>query len=150
MEISDLLTENLIELNLTGETKEEVLAEMVDLLKEEAKITSKSEFYQQILAREEEGTTGLGRGVAIPHGKSDVVNELALVFGRSEAGIDFDSRDGKPVHLFFMVADYEGHSPEYLELVGSITREIRKEDYRAELLNATDTGEVIAATEKYE
>jgi mannitol/fructose-specific phosphotransferase system IIA component (Ntr-type) len=49
-----------------------------------------------------------------------------------------------------MVADYEGHSPEYLELVGSITREIRKEDYRAELLNATDTGEVIAATEKYE
>lgn len=150
MKISDLLDENLIELDLAGETKEEALSEMVELLKEEDKITAKDEFYETILAREEEGTTGLGRGVAIPHGKSEVVNELALVFGRSEEGIEFSSRDHKPVHLFFMVSDYAGHSPEYLKMVAQLTKNVRQDDYREELLNADSEEEVIEITKKYE
>ncbi|MBM7557600.1 PTS sugar transporter subunit IIA [Halanaerobacter jeridensis] len=150
MKISELLDENLIELNLKGEVKEEVLAEMVELLKEEDKITDKDKFYQTILEREQEGTTGLGRGVAIPHGKSEVVNDLALVFGRSQAGIDFNSRDGQPVHLFFMVADYEGHSPEYLEMVAQLTKNVRQDDYREELLTAESEEEIIAVTKNYE
>lgn len=150
MKISDLLDENLIELDLAGETKEEVLAEMVELMKKEGKITDKDEFYQTILEREEEGSTGLGRGVAIPHGKSEVVNELALVFGRSEKGIDFSSRDHKPVNLFFMVSDYAGHSPEYLEMVAQLTKNVRQDEYREELLNADSKEEIIEITKKYE
>lgn len=150
MKISQLLTEDLIKLNLTGQNKKEVLAEMVELLKEEDKITNNDKFYQTILAREEEGTTGLGRGVAIPHGKSEVVNELALVFGRSKEGIDFNSRDGKPVHLFFMVADYEGHSPEYLEMVAQLTKNVRQDDYREGLLKAASKEEIIETTKNYE
>ena len=150
MKISELLDENLIELNLKGEVKEEALAEMVELLKEEDKITDKDKFYQTILEREQEGTTGLGRGVAIPHGKSDVVNDLALVVGRSKEGIDFNSRDGQPVHLFFMVADYEGHSPEYLKMVAQLTRNVRQDDYREELLQADSEKEIIEITKNHE
>ena len=150
MKISELLDENLIELNLKGEVKEEALAEMVELLKEEDKITDKDKFYQTILEREQEGTTGLGRGVAIPHGKSNVVNDLALVVGRSKEGIDFNSRDGQPVHLFFMVADYEGHSPEYLKMVAQLTRNVRQDDYREELLQADSEKEIIEITKNHE
>ena len=150
MKISELLDENLINLDLNGQDKEKVLAEMVDLLQHEDKITAKDEFYQTILEREEEGTTGLGRGVAIPHGKSEVVNELALVFGRSKEAVDFNSRDGKPVHLFFMVADYAGHSPEYLEMVAQLTKNVRQDDYREELLKADSKEEIIEITQKYE
>ena len=150
MKISELLDENLIELNLKGEVKEEALAEMVELLKEEDKITDKDKFYQTILEREQEGTTGLGRGVAIPHGKSNVVNYLALVVGRSKEGIDFNSRDGQPVHLFFMVADYEGHSPEYLKMVAQLTRNVRQDDYREELLQADSEKEIIEITKNHE
>ncbi len=150
MEISNLLDENLIKLNLKGESKAEVLEEMVELLKVEDKITSKEEFYKMVLAREEEGTTGFGRGVAIPHGKSEVVNDLSLVFGRSKRGIDFDSRDEKPVHLFFLVADYKGHSPDYLIILAKIAKKIRERDYREALLNADKESEVIEITKRYE
>ncbi|MGM0502717.1 MAG: PTS sugar transporter subunit IIA [Bacillota bacterium] len=150
MKISSALTKELIELDLKGENREEVLKEMVELMKEEDRITSKSEFYQTLLEREQEGTTGLGRGVAIPHGKSEVVNELALVFGRSEQGIEFNSRDGKPVHLFFMVADYKGHSPEYLKLVSQLTKNVRQDEFRESLLEAETKEEVIETIKEYE
>ena len=150
MKISSALTKNLIELDLVGDNKEEVLIEMIELLKQENKITSKPEFYQTILAREEEGTTGLGRGVAIPHGKSEVVNDLALVLGRSKQGIEFNSRDGKVVNLFFMVADYAGHSPQYLRLVAQLTKLARQDKYREQLLNVSKKEEVFEIIEKYE
>ncbi len=143
MDINKLTNENLVKLNLEADTKNEVLREMINLFEKENKIESVDEFYQTLLAREEEGTTGLGRGIAIPHGKSEVVKELTLAVGRSKEGIDYDSLDGKPVHLFFMVADYKGYSPGYLKMVSKLVSKLRIDEYRESLMNAENTEEVI-------
>ena len=80
MDINKLTNENLVNLNLEAESKNEALREMIKLFEKENKIESVDEFYQTLLAREEEGTTGLGRGIAIPHGKSEVVKERLLLY----------------------------------------------------------------------
>jgi fructose-specific phosphotransferase system IIA component len=143
MDINKLTNKNLVNLNLKGDTKKEVLKEMIELFEKENRITSADEFYQTILAREEEGSTGLGRGIAIPHGKSETVEELTLAVGRTEKGIDYNSLDGKPVNLIFMVADYKGYSPGYLKMVSKLVSKLRIDEYRKSLMNAESEAEVI-------
>jgi fructose-specific phosphotransferase system IIA component len=143
MDINKLTNENLVNLNLKGNTKKEVLKEMIKLFEKENRIISAEEFYQTILAREEEGTTGLGRGIAIPHGKSETVKELTLAVGRTNQGIDYNSLDAKPVHLIFMVADYQGYSPGYLKMVSKLVSKLRIDEYRESLMNAESETEVI-------
>ncbi len=143
MDINKLTNENLVNLNLKGNTKKEVLKEMIKLFEKENRIISAEEFYQTILAREEEGTTGLGRGIAIPHGKSETVKELTLAVGRTNQGIDYNSLDAKPVHLIFMVADYQGYSPGYLKMVSKLVSKLRIDEYRESLMNAESGTEVI-------
>jgi fructose-specific phosphotransferase system IIA component len=143
MDINKLTNKNLVNLNLKGNTKKEVLKEMIKLFEKENRITSAEEFYQTILAREEEGTTGLGRGIAIPHGKSEAVKELTLAVGRTNQGIDYNSLDAKPVYLIFMVADYKGYSPGYLKMVSKLVSKLRVDEYRESLMNAESKAEVI-------
>ena len=142
MELEEYLASGLVKLKLEGDTKEEVLQELVELLYEERKINSKEKFYQAIQEREKEESTGLGYGVALPHGKSEAVEELAVAVGRKECGIDFDSLDSKPAKLFFMIADSAGYSREYLQIVSNLAGQLRKKDLRKDLM-AADTEEEI-------
>ncbi|RQD72061.1 MAG: PTS sugar transporter subunit IIA [Halanaerobium sp. MSAO_Bac5] len=143
MDIQNLINKNLIIMNLESDNKEEAFKEIIDVLAEESKISSKDVFFETILSREEEGPTGLGRGIAIPHGKSKVVSELTLSFARSRDGIEYNSIDQKPVQLFFMVADYEGFSPDYLKMVSKLVSKMRDDKNRKALLEAESKTEVL-------
>ncbi|MFW5719320.1 MAG: PTS sugar transporter subunit IIA [Halanaerobium sp.] len=143
MKITKFLNKNLINLDLDTDNKEIALQEMVGLLKAEAKIQSEDEFLAKIIEREREGSTGFGRQIAVPHGKSKTVNELALAIGRSQKGIEYHSLDGKKIKLIFMVADYPDYSPKYLKLVSTLVSWLREDDFRKNLLKAEGKSEFI-------
>ena len=143
MKIEGFLNENLINLELNTDNKEDALIGMVKLLKKEDRIESEDKFLAKIIEREREGSTGFGRGIAVPHGKSETVNELSLSIGRSKKGIEYHSMDGRKVNLIFMVADYQGYSPEYLQLVSSLVSWLRDDKFRKELLDAENKSEFI-------
>jgi fructose-specific phosphotransferase system IIA component len=143
MKISKFLNKKLLKLDLETDNKETALKELVDSLKIEAKIQSKNKFLAKIIEREREGSTGFGRSIAVPHGKSETVNELALAIGRSKEGIEYHSLDGKKVKLIFMVADYPDYSPDYLKLVSTLVSWLRDDAFRKNLLNAVGKSEFI-------
>ncbi|MBM7557052.1 PTS sugar transporter subunit IIA [Halanaerobacter jeridensis] len=150
MKISELLTTDLIKLSTEAQDKDGILQEMIETLEKNNKISDKDEFYQVILEREEKSSTGVGNGVAIPHGQSDVVEEAALVFAKSEAGIDFDSRDGEPAKIFFMIAVPEGGSSDHLSVLSKLSRKLMHEDFRTDLLNADSKEELLEVIEAEE
>lgn len=150
MEITELLTPELIDLNLTANSKKEVLTKLIDLLDQAGKLDSKDEFYQAIQAREKESSTGVGHGVAIPHAKSEAVNSPALVFARSNTGVDFGSRDDKPAHLFFLIAVPETSSSQHLKILSTLSRQLMHEEFRQSLQEAASKEELLAVLTKEE
>jgi len=121
MKPTDHLTPNLINLDLHSSTKKEVLRELVGML--DVKNDHKPILLDMVMKREQLGSTGLGGSVAIPHGRSVIVNRLHMVFGMSRKGIYFKSLDKKKVYLFFLViAPHREVSNQYLPLLGSIAR----------------------------
>lgn len=113
MQIEEFLSENLINLDFNPVNKEDALSKMVQMFKKENKIKSETDFLNKIFKREKEGSTGFGRQIAVPHGKSKTVKELSLAVARVKNGLKYNSLDGQKVKLIFMVADYEGYSPQY-------------------------------------
>lgn len=150
MQITKMISKNLINLELNTDNKEDALIEMVNLLKREDKIESEDKFLAKIIEREREGSTGFGRRIAVPHGKSETVNELSLSIGRSKKGIEYHSLDGKKVKLIFMVADYPDYSPEYLKLVSTLVSWLRDDEFRNKLLDAENKSEFIKLFRKKE
>ena len=103
MKILDIMTEKSIIQDLRGRTKKEVLEELIDALLECKPELDRERLLSVLLERERLGSTGIGDGIAIPHGKLKDLDRLMLSFGRSSQGVDFESMDGKPVHLFFLL-----------------------------------------------
>jgi len=143
MEINKLLTEDLIKLETKAEDKKGILQEMIAKLAKAGKINDQEEFYQTILAREEKSSTGVGNGVAIPHGQSETVVEPALVFVKSAQGIDFASRDDQPAKIFFMIAVPKGGSSDHLSVLSKLSRKLMHQDFREDLLAADSKQEII-------
>src|SRR5271167_1475571 len=104
MKLVSFLREELIELELKSKTKDDVIQELIDLINKTGEITNLDEFKKTILEREQLETTGIGDGIAIPHGRTDSVKQLVIAFGRSAEGVDFQCLDSNPAHLFFMIA----------------------------------------------
>ena len=103
MKIDEILSKESIIPNLTGTNKEEVLREITDFLQNLGLIKDKGTLFNTLMEREKLGSTGIGENVAIPHGKSDELSQIIIVFGRSIEGLDFESLDQKPVHFVCMV-----------------------------------------------
>lgn len=120
MKITQLLTEETIILNLSATSKQQVLEELTRQLEQAGKLVDQQAFLQDILARESQSTTGIGEGIAIPHAKSVAVEAPAIAFGRSEHGLDYESLDGQPAHLFFMIAATEGANDDHLEALSRL------------------------------
>lgn len=121
MTLRELFTSQSVELNLKAETKDEALKELIELLG----LDSKSEgiLFKTLKRRENLGSTGIGKGIAIPHCRSLVVNELRLAYGRKEEGLDFQAIDDAPVHNFFLiVAPPLEVSNQYLPVLGKIAQ----------------------------
>ncbi|NHC38781.1 PTS transporter subunit EIIA [Bacillus sp. MM2020_1] len=150
MKITELLSINTILLNIEGNQKEETIDQLVEVLFKAGKISDRSEFKAAILKREEQSTTGIGDGIAIPHAKTKVVNEAAIVFGKSAAGVNYESLDGKPAHLFFMIAAPEGANNTHLEALARLSGLLMKAEVRYELLKATTPEEIIDTINRYD
>ena len=121
MLLRELFREDAVDLALGARTKDEVLKEMIRLLKLDEK--SEGMLYKMLKRRENLGSTGIGRGIAIPHCRSLVVNRLRVAFGRKPQGVDFKAIDGQPVHFFFLiVAPPLEVSNQYLPVLGKIAQ----------------------------
>jgi len=122
MKLSDLLDESVVKVGLESQDKEEVFAEMVELLVRAGRIEDRDRALQAILAREAMATTGIGGGVAVPHGKDASVKTLTAALGISEEGIEYDATDGEPVHLVFMVLAEANNPGPHVQCLGEIAR----------------------------
>lgn len=139
MKIMDFLNKKAINANLKATDKEGVIKELVDILvKAEAITTKKEEIAKILMAREALGSTGIGQGIGIPHGKSPNVKSLVAAFGLSKEGIDFESLDGEPAYIFFLLLAPEESAGPHLKALARISR-LLKDKYVRELLKKAET-----------
>ena len=144
MDIRELLRTDLMIMDLKAQTKAEVIDEMVRNLFEKGVIKDEEAYKKDIIKREEEGSTGMGDGIAIPHAHNEAVNEPAVMFAKSEAGVDYDSLDGQPAHLFFMIAAPEGGDNTHLQALAALSQVLMNPDVTSALKSA-DTPEKVQA-----
>ncbi|MFI8578198.1 fructose-specific PTS transporter subunit EIIC [Rossellomorea aquimaris] len=143
MRITELLTKDTIQLNISSASKTGVIDELVSVLDKSGKLEDPEEFKQAILNREAQSTTGIGEGIAIPHAKTSAVKAPAIAFGKSAEGVDYESLDGTPAHLFFMIAATEGANQTHLEALSRLSSMLMDPDVRKALLNASSKEEVL-------
>lgn len=142
--ITNLLTRECINLNLKGQTKQEIIDEMVEILYQGGKLNDKEEYKKAILAREAQSSTGLEEGIAIPHAKTSAVKIPSIAFGLSKNGVDYESLDGEPSKLFFMIAAPANASNTHIEILSKLTTMLLDDEIREKLLEVKTPEEVIS------
>lgn len=143
MKISDILTEDLVVSHLKGNSKQEIIDAMVDLVAASPKVLDKAKVRTAIFDREKIMSTGVGNGFAIPHGKTDAVTEIVAAFAVTEREIDYDSLDEKPVRLVFLLVGKDNLVGPHIKLLSRISRLMNKEEFRNQLLATTSAKEII-------
>ncbi|PGS74293.1 PTS fructose transporter subunit IIABC [Bacillus cereus] len=134
--LTDITNLELIETDLKGETRDDIIDEMIQKLKHVGALHSVTEFKQAIMNREQESTTGIGVNIAIPHGKSDAVRKPSVVFGIKQSGIDWKSLDGTEAKLIFMIAvPKENEGNQHLKILQMLSRKLMDDSYRERLLS---------------
>ncbi|RAS75308.1 PTS fructose transporter subunit IIABC [Priestia endophytica] len=134
--LTEIINLELIETDLTGETRDEIIDEMIGKLNRVGALHSEEEFKQAIMNREQEGTTGIGMNIAIPHGKSDAVKKPSVVFGIKQSGVDWKSLDGTEAKLIFMIAvPKESKGNEHLKILQMLSRKLMDDSYKERLLS---------------
>ncbi len=148
--ISELLSRSAVVLELKEKEKDAVIKELAAPLLATGLITDEKEFIQAILRRENLESTGIGFGVAIPHARTNSVTTIILALGRSATGVDFNSLDGKPSHLIFLIAAPEAMKREYIWTLAKLSSLMRRSDVRNGLLKAQTVEEVFSIIEGHE
>ncbi|MBY8912375.1 fructose-specific PTS transporter subunit EIIC [Bacillus sp. YC2] len=143
MKITELLTKDTIHLNIESKEKENVIDEMVTVLDKAGRLNDREAYKAAILNRESQSSTGIGEGIAIPHAKTASVINPAIAFGRSKEGVDYDSLDGQPAHLVFMIAATEGANNTHLEALSRLSTLLMREEIRKQLLEAETKDAII-------
>jgi PTS system nitrogen regulatory IIA component len=141
MKLIDILSKERIVPDLVSLDKKGVIDELVKALSVEG--VPPSRLVQVLLEREKLGSTGIGDGVAIPHGKLREVNQMIASFGRSVKGLDFDSLDGRPTHLFFLLVAPDNSAGAHLKALARISRLFKDAQFRQTLMNARDQEEMF-------
>jgi nitrogen PTS system EIIA component len=144
MKIDEILRKDSIIANLSGTNKEEVLREITDFLQNLNLIKDKETLFNTLMEREKLGSTGIGENVAIPHGKSNELSQIIIVFGRSLGGIDFESLDQKPVHFVCMVIAPSNSTGQHLKALARISRLFKNQDLREGILNLQDANQIYS------
>ena len=150
MRIVDLLHEQGIDLNFAPKNKAEAIDMLVELMDKTGNLNDKDGYKEAILAREDLSTTGIGDGIAIPHGKTKAVKNASLAAAVSKEGVDYDALDGMPSHLFFMIAAPEGENEVHLEVLARLSTILMDEEFRKSLINAKDKKEFLNLIDKKE
>jgi PTS system nitrogen regulatory IIA component len=144
MKISDILKEGLIIADLKAEDKTEALNEISIFLEHQGIIPDHEQLLQGLLNREQLGSTGIGDNMAIPHAKSDNIEEIVTVFARSPKGLDFESLDRKPVHFIFMLLAPSASTGLHLKALAKIARLFKNPSLRENILNADNAGKIYS------
>jgi PTS system nitrogen regulatory IIA component len=142
MKIADILSEALVIPALAGRDKADVIDELAAVVSRHFAEIDHGRLVQALEDRERLNSTALGEGVAIPHGKLAGVKRVIAAFGRSPAGVDFSSLDGKPTHLFFLLVAPEDSAGAHLKALARISRLLKDEAFRARLMAAPDATEL--------
>lgn len=143
MRITDLLDKRSISLTGTPASKQEALDQMVDLMLKSGKINDREAYRQEVYRREEESTTGIGEGIAIPHGKGAFVDRPGLAAMVVKDGVDFDSLDNEPVHLIFLIAAPNTKDNVHLDVLSKLSMLLMDEDFASNLKNASTVEEFL-------
>jgi nitrogen PTS system EIIA component len=145
MKIGDILGEDLVIGSLRGRTKDELIEELARVVSAHRPDINHDRLVEALEERERLNSTALGEGVAIPHGKLPGLKQVVAAFGRSLEGVDFQSLDGKPTHLFFLLAAPEDSAGAHLKALARISRLLKDDAFRARLMKAADAHELYAA-----
>ena len=143
MKILDILNKDCIIPELGSQNKKEVLEELTGALSNSKANLDREALVEVLLERERLGSTGIGDGIAIPHGKIQDLDELILSFGRSSGGIEFDSMDGRPTHLFFLLIAPENSAGVHLRALAKISRLLKSAHFRQRLMEAGNKEEIF-------
>lgn len=142
---NEIINTNLVNLDLDSYTKVDAIKELSKLIDDEGRLTDYDIYVKSVLDREETFTTGIGMEVAIPHGKSEVVKTATIAFGKNENGIEWESMDGKPVKMVFLLAVPSGNGGDdnqHLKILAALSRKLMHDEFRDEILTA-DKEEVV-------
>ena len=142
MKIVDMLKKEFISTSLQSKEKADALSELCSLFANGKVNFNHSAMVKALLEREKLGTTGIGDGIAIPHGKLQDLDDMYVAFGRSEAGIPFEAMDGKPVHPFFLLVAPEQSTGQHLKTLAKLSRMLKDVQFRKDLLEAGTTEEL--------
>jgi len=142
VKLADILRESSVIADIKGVTKKEILFEMVETLKNAKLIDDVDSVVDIIMEREKLGSTGIGDGVAIPHGKMKKLSTILCVAGRSKEGVNFDAVDRQPVHIFFLVLAPEDSASMHLKVLSRISKVLRDQSFRKKILKLADAHEI--------
>ncbi len=143
MKISDILKEDLVKTGLKGNTKNEIIEGMIDLVAISPKVKDKEKVREAIFEREKIMSTGVGNGFAIPHGKTEAVTDIVAAFAVTAEPIDYESLDEKPVRLVFLLVGKDNLVGPHIKLLSRISRLMNKEEFRKRLLDLKTPKEII-------
>lgn len=150
MKITDLLKRESVELSGTPESKGQAIDQMVELMAKGGNINDLQRYKEGVLKREEEGTTGIGEGIAIPHAKTDAVSAPGLAAMLVPQGVDYDALDGQPVHMIFLIAAPNTEDNVHLEVLSRLSMLLMDDEFRTNLLDAADVTEFLAYIDEAE
>ena len=142
MKICDILKEEKIISDFKGKNKEEVINQLIDLFKDDQRVNDLEKVRTAVLEREKIMSTGVGNGFAIPHGKTEGVNEIIAGFARIPDPIDFQALDDQPVNLVFLLVGKENLVGPHIKLLSRISRMMNKEQFRNDLINADSAARI--------
>jgi fructose PTS system EIIBC or EIIC component len=143
MKISDILSPEVIEVKLEVADKDDAIRKIIDIAARSSKITDVNKVTETIFEREKLVSTGVGKGFAIPHGKTDAITDIVAAFVITKNPIDFDSIDGEPVRFIFLLVGKETLLNTHIKLLSRISRLMNKEEFREKLLSAQTKEEVL-------
>jgi len=150
MTLLDILSPNSTIVGLSADSKEGIIRELVESLEEGESISNRDKVLQAVLERENIMSTGIGDGIAIPHGKSDAVVKLTAALGTHKRGVDFEALDGEPAFVFFLLVSPANISGPHIKALARISRLLKNDDFKKSLIEATTADEIVAAIEKEE
>ncbi len=145
MRLSELLNPNAITLRLKARTKREALVELVELLESAHGFQSQGEILDRVMRRESMMTTGIGNGIAIPHGKARSVDRMVAAVAVAPEGLDFEAEDGNPVHLFVLFVSPETATTLHVRALANLSRLLKEESVRTSLREARSVEDFLAA-----
>ncbi|HOF04197.1 MAG TPA: PTS sugar transporter subunit IIA [Syntrophales bacterium] len=143
MKIAEILKQDYIVEHMRSRTKRDVLEELATVILGGREGYDPEATVNVLMEREKLGSTGIGDGIAIPHGKLAIVNEMAISFGKSPEGIDFNAMDGKPVHLFFLLLAPENAAGQHLKMLAKLSKMLKDESFRNDLLVSESRDELL-------